>query len=488
MSEPWQLPARSLLAALVAGRLSGTELVRALLARMDALDPAINAVVARRDEAALEEAAILDRERAAGRLRGPLHGLPMTVKDSIEVAGLPATCGARSLADHRPLDDAESVRRLRSAGAVILGKTNVPAWAADLDTFNELHGRTANPWAPERSPGGSSGGAAAALAAGLTPLELGSDLSGSLRLPAHYCGVCSLKPSPGLVPLAGSLSGPPGRLQPADAWTLGPMARTAGDLALLFGVLAGADEADTVAWQLSLPPPPDRPLRVALWLEEGFCPPDTAIADALEAAARAWAAGGSAVLTTARPALDGEEIFGLHCRLMWAEMAWSLPEENFDYFVRRAGSRRRAPGDVDGPDALAAGLTLRHREWLHLREQRREVMRVWQDFFGDYDLALCPAAPTVAPLHDPRRLEQRTASIGGHEVPTLRSSFWAALANLPGLPSLTLPVGMDPATGLPIGAQLIGPRYADRTLLAAAAGLEAITGGFRPPPESPPAL
>lgn len=240
-------PAHVLLAGVRDGRWTASALVDIHLERIATCNPALNAVVALDASGARATASRLDAHWRRHGPVGPLHGLPMTIKDSIAVAGLPLVCGAPALRDHRPPVDAVAVARLRAAGAVILGKSNVPLYASDFQTFNEVHGRSNNPWAPDRTPGGSSGGAAAALAAGMTAAELGSDLAGSLRLPAHACGVASLKPSHGAVPLAGSLGGPPDAPPPRDLWVLGPLARTVADLVLLFEVIAGGDQAGTVA-------------------------------------------------------------------------------------------------------------------------------------------------------------------------------------------------------------------------------------------------
>src|SRR5690606_37586313 len=216
-------------------------------------NPALNAIVATDIEAARERARAADAALAAGESWGPLHGVPITIKDTFEVAGMPTTAGAKELRDHRPSSNAVAVQRLLDAGAIVFGKTNVPLYAGDLQTYNEVYGSTSNPWDLHRTPGGSSGGAAAALAAGLTALELGSDIGGSIRTPSHFCGVCGLKPSYGIIPSRGHIPGPPGTLSEADISVTGPMARSVDDLELALDILAGPDTPAAKGWRLELP-------------------------------------------------------------------------------------------------------------------------------------------------------------------------------------------------------------------------------------------
>jgi amidase len=475
------LAATDLLVAIRSQQVSASEAVSAHIARIEALNPSVNAVVSLRADAALAEAAALDLAQQRGEPGGALHGLPVTIKDSIEVAGLPATCGAPALRDHRPVADAAAVARLRAAGAIILGKTNLPPYAADFQTCNELFGRTSNPYALDRSPSGSSGGSAVSLAAGFAAAELGSDLSGSLRLPAHACGIASLKPSFGIVPLAGSLSGPPQRTSPVDVWVVGPMARTVADLELLMSVIAGPTDADAVGWQLSLHlPSAGRQLRVALWLDEAFCPVSTDVRRVLEHAAAALDSRTGVVVEQARPTLDAEPAFLVHCALMFGEMSAGLPDDVYEHLERRAGRARR-PGLDNVSDLQASGITSSHRDWLRASEERRRLRDLWASFFCRYDALLCPVAPSVAPLHDVRRLDQRTEAIDGRDYPALQHSFWASLASLAYLPAATVPVGQDPH-GLPVGMQVIGPWLGDLGVLRVARLLEAVTGGFQPPP------
>jgi amidase len=463
-------PARELLAELDRGSTTSETLVGACLARIDRLNPGLCAVVHVDREGALARARAADAELRSGRRRGVLHGLPITVKDSFEVAGMPATCGAEALRDHRPARDAGAVARLLAAGAIVVGKTNVPTWSLDLQTFNTMFGTTRNPWHPARTPGGSSGGAAAALAAGLVPAEIGTDLAGSLRIPAHWCGVAALKPTYGRVPVDGTLSGPPGRLRTPDLLVAGPMARTVGDLELLLGVLAP---------DIPPAPPLHPPLRVAVWDTVALCPADGDTRDVIAGVATALAAAGHAVDAAARPALDPAEAFRLFLQLLYGEMSASFPEPVYRSLRNAA---RGGPGDPWTPLTMMAwGAAQSHRDWLAAVEAREQLRLAWEQFFAGVDVLLAPVAPTPAPLHDPRPFEERTVTLGGRDYPYMQQSFWAGLATTVGLPAVVVPAGLTPA-GLPVGVQLIGTWGGEGALLGAARVVEALTGGFRPPP------
>lgn len=474
-------PATEILAALRAGRVTSESLVAAALARVAAVNPRLNPVVAVDADGALAAARAADAAARAGRFLGPLHGLPVTVKDCFEVAGLPATNGAPELAAHRPARHATAVQRLVGAGAIVLGKTNVPLYSSDLQTFNDLHGTTRNPWDPARTPGGSSGGAAVALATGIAALELGSDFAGSLRVPAHATGVCALKPGPGVVPTGGMLWPGPGVRRVPDLAVAGPLARSVADLALALDVLAGPAGADAAAWTLALPPArsPARALRVAAWLDDPLCPVDPAVGAVLEAVCAGLEAQGVALDRAARPALDAAAAFRDFFALLYGEMSAGFPEPVYRAFGRAA----RAPAAEWTPlAAMPAAVTQSHRDWLAASERRMGHAAAWDAFFGDHDALLAPVAPTTAALHDPRPFEQRTVRLGGRDFPYMQQAYWCALATVAGLPAVALPAGLA-ADGLPVGLQVIGPRHGERTALALAALAETVTGGFRAPPE-----
>ena len=279
--------ATSLLAALDRKDVGSEELLRACLARIERLYGLVNAVVTLDGERALEEARRCDAERARGDLRGPLHGLPVTVKDSFETEGLLTTSGGTpELMGHVPGRDADVVALLKAAGAVVFGKTNLSTQAMDIQTYNAAFGTTNNPWDASRTAGGSSGGSAVAMSAGLSALEVGSDLGGSIRIPSAFCGVFGHRPSYGIIPTRGHVPGPPGSLAAPDLETAGPIARSADDLDLAVRVLAGPDAAHAAAYRLVLPPPRRRGLseyRLAAWLDDPAAPGDAALRERLEA-------------------------------------------------------------------------------------------------------------------------------------------------------------------------------------------------------------
>lgn len=479
--------AGELLADLRAQRVTSEELLQAALDRVSTVNPLLNPVVALDSSGALERARAADRARAAGETCGVLHGLPMTVKDCIEVAGLPTVNGAGELRDYRPGRHAVAVQRLVDAGANVFGKTNVPPYALDLQTFNPVFGVTRNPWNVERSPGGSSGGAAVAVATGITSIEIGSDLAGSLRLPAHATGICALKPSYGVVPVAGALSGLPGRLRVPDLMVVGPMARTVADLGMLIDILAAAEGRDARAWSIDLPPP-DRPagrLRVAAWLDDDNCPVDAVVGDVLRQACRVLSAAGVALNEEARPRFDARACFGDFLRLMYAELSVGFPPALYRAFEMAA--RRGDGGDEwTALSLMPSAVTQTHRQWLGVSERREACRAAWDEFFASFDILITPVAPTTAPVHDHRPVEARTVQLGGRQFPYMQQSFWCALATLGGLPAVVIPAGIA-ADGLPVGLQMIGPYLGERTVLEFAALAEKLLGGFRPPPAGEPA-
>jgi amidase len=446
--------ATDLVAAVKAKEVGSRELLDHLLDRVDRFNPDLNAVVTLDVEGARAAADAADEATARGEDLGPLHGLPMTVKDCFETAGVRTTCGTPELTDHVPDTDAVTVARLKGAGAVVFGKTNTPAWTMDLQTYNPIFGVTSNPWDTARTTGGSSGGSAAALAAGLTPLELGSDIGGSIRNPSHQCGTFGHKPSYGIVPVRGHIPGPPGALTRADINVCGPMARSVEDLVLGMDVLAGPDEPESAGWRLDLSPAPAE-LRIGAWFDDPALPIDPEVATVLEAAVERL--GG--VDRTARPPLDageGVEVFGT---LIAAALS--------------------ALGEDDGQPGL------RHRDWLVLDETRQRQRRAWAELFRHVDVLLCPVFPVSAFPHqvddDPLGIISRTQRVGDQDVPHIHLISWCGLIGVSFLPSTVVPVGFTD-DGRPVGVQVVADFLQDRTALAAAAHLEAELGGFTPPP------
>ena len=342
------------LAALRAGEVGAAELLQAALKRTDRLDPTFNAVVARDASRAMADARAVDAARARGDTLGPLAGLPMTVKDAFDIEGLPASLGMASRLG-RPAREAEAVTRVRAAGAVVWGQTNVPAGSSDYQTFNALYGVTRNPWDPSRTPGGSSGGSAVAVAAGYTALEIGADIGGSLRIPAGYCGVACHRPSWGLIPQRGLA--PPGCVADYDLAVVGPMARSVRDLRLLMGVLAGLPEAPT---------PGVGDLRIGLWLDAPTFPLDTAVRAVLDGFAVRLEGEGVAVRPIASP-LPVRPLVSAYMTLMLAAISGDLNPAARIAFDLFRGPARIAEALGAGPLSWAHGVlgyTARHHEWL----------------------------------------------------------------------------------------------------------------------------
>lgn len=475
----------STLARLIRDReISAEALLEHFLARMERFNPALNAIVVTDLDAARRRAQEADAALAAGQLWGPLHGVPMTIKETFEVAGLPTTAGARNLRDYRSTTNAVAVQRLIDAGAVVFGKTNVPLYAGDLQSYNEIYGSTSNPWDLSRTPGGSSGGAAAALAAGLTPLELGSDIGGSIRTPAHFCGVFGLKPSYGVVPSRGHVPGPPGTLSRPDIGVMGPMARTADDLAMAFDILAGPDDDDAVGWRLELPPPRHTKLadyRIAAWLDDPACPVDTEIVQALSEVVARLRREGVAVDERARP--DGVELaasYQVFYTLLTAALSAGMPPKEFDKMRRVAEAAE--PEDQHYFTRFSRGITQRHADWLRTSEKRQRLRKAWEVFFRQYDLMLCPVVQTPAfPKNEHPAISDRILLVNGKPQPYMDIMVWVGLAGAAYLPAAVVPVGRT-SDGLPIGIQIIGPYLEDRTVLELARHIERLLGGFQAPP------
>ena len=351
--------ASELVDAVSAGTLSSRELLDHVAARIDTHNPALNAVVTLDLERAADAAAAADDAQARGEPLGPLHGLVITIKDVWETAGLRTTSGAPELRDYVPSVDAITVGRLRAAGAVIAGKTNTPLYASDHQTFNELFGQTNNPWDLNRTPGGSSGGAAAAVAAGLVALEHGSDIGGSIRVPAAFCGIYGLKPTWAVVPSRGHIPGPPGSLVEADVNSGGPMARSLADLALALDVIAGPLPEDAPAWQLALPDdnPPDRldGLRFGVTFDDDAYP----VASEVRAAIRAFvdrASDAGAAITEEPMPVSVAEAADTWNELVLPLIGSGLPEELYEALA----STSALPGDP--ASAIAGLLTARFRD------------------------------------------------------------------------------------------------------------------------------
>lgn len=437
---------------------SSRELTELLLARIDAVNPAVNAVVELRREAALQEAAAADQAIADG-VPGPLLGVPMTIKDSFNVAGLHTTWGNPAFKDYVADADATVVQRLKRAGAIIVGKTNVHFMLADFgQTANELYGVTNNPWDTTRTPGGSTGGGAAALSAGMTFLEYGSDLVGSIRIPASFCGVYGLKPSVEVVPLTGfQPPGPPAG--PSDMMymsAVGPLGRSARDLRTALSVTGGPEGQAAKAYSWTLSPPRHTRLedfRVGVVLDHEHAPVSSEVTTLLSNAVGALTRGGATVVEGWPEGVDPVrhyQSFGFHVQLFFAFQQ-------------------------TGEDLAKLSEVIDHET------QRMSARGAWSRYFNDIDVFVCPANFTPAFPNDSRPFAERTITTPEGERPYDNQPFWVSHASLPGLPAVVAPIGRTPG-GLPVGAQIVGPLYEDDTALTFAELLADVIGGYEPPP------
>ena len=482
--DPSYSSAAALIEGLASKAVSSRELVDHAIARIEAIDTKINAVVVRDFEAAREAAKLADDALARGERRA-LLGLPMTVKEQFNVAGLATSWGDPKSRDWRPSADAVTVARLKAAGAIILGKTNVPRQLSDWQSYNEVYGTTNNPWDLTRTPGGSAGGSAAALAAGFVPLELGSDLGGSLRAPAHYCGVFSHKPSLDLVPLrgAGGPGTPASLFIRSDLVVAGPMARSATDLALGLTVLAGPDEmADGIGYKLELPRARHgrlKDFRLMLIDSHPLCPTANSVMRAMDLLAERLTRSGCTV-SRASPLLpDLARTARIYGEILMASYGADLPADVRPFI--ESAAKALPPGD----DSLAAfrlrGLAMSHPDWIRANRVRDGLRQRWRSFFMDFDVLLCPVMPAPAFSHDhsPQRLRQ--LDVDGKQIPYDDLMVWASIATLFGLPATTAPIDRS-ETGLPIGVQIISGYLEDHTTIAFAELIEREYGGFVPPP------
>ena len=476
MDELLRRDATDMMAALSGKRISAAELLLAEVARYDKVNPAINAVVARDVERALEQARAIDDLRTRGEPVGLLAGLPMTVKDTFDVVGLPASSGLETLR-RRQAEDAAAVRHAKAAGAVIWGKTNAPVLAGDWQTYNALYGTTNNPWDVTRTTGGSSGGAAAALAAGVTALEIGSDIGGSLRVPASFCGVYSHKPTWSLVDQHGHVPPSPGSWSERDLNVVGPMARSARDLRLLLHVIeAGPLAAKAPAADL-------RQARIALWLDEPAFPLDPEVRTVVESFAAELAAAGAQVTPISAP-VHAPSLIAAYQTLLGAVLGEDMPESTIRGMARMRGlarwqmSRGAAPTSQWG---MILAYTATHREWMAADAVRARLRREIGGVFDRFDAILAPITPVTAFPHDHRPFARRRLKLSdGRVIPYVSMLNWIALATALHLPATAIPAG-PAASGLPVGVQLIGPLNGDAKTLALAQAIEENVRGFTAP-------
>jgi amidase len=471
-------------AALKAKQVSAVELAQDAIARIERHDAKINAVCVRDFARGLEAARAADAALARGETK-PLLGLPMTVKESYNVAGLPTTWGFPPQKDFRPPEDALSITRVKDAGGVILGKTNVPVGLGDWQSYNDIYGTTNNPYDLGRTPGGSSGGSAAALAAGYGPLSLGSDIGGSLRVPAFHCGVFAHKPTFGLAAPRGHTP-PPFPPLPLDRGmaVIGPMARSAADLSLLLDVIAGPDPLDTgVAYQLTLPRPRHNALkdfRVLVIDTDRVMPTSVSVHTAIEKLAGNLGKVGVTVARESPLLPDFAASSRLYMRMLMSFLGAFFPPETIARV--QAGAAQLRPDDTSLAAERLRGMVLSHRAWVLDEGAQGRLRAQWRELFKTFDAVICPIMPTPAYPHDhsPEQ-EMRRIDIDGKPYPYPDQLAWPGIATLPGLPATAIPVALSPE-GLPIGVQIVGPWLEDRTPLRLAELIEREFGGFVPPP------
>jgi amidase len=380
----------------------------------------------------------------------------MTVKESNNVEGLPTTWGSPAFAGWTAPTDAVAVQRLKAAGAVILGKTNVPPFLSDWQSTNPVYGRTCNPWDLSRSPGGSSGGSAAAVAAGMVPLELGSDIGGSIRVPAHFCGIFGHKPSYGIVPLRGH--SPPGLDGgPVQLAVVGPLARSAADLQLAMDVIAGPEPEEAKGYRLDLPPPRHADLadfRVLVIDQHPAAGVDGEIRGAIHALADRLDALGAPVARSSDLLPDLGAQHGVYMAILNAAISRGAPQ----------------------------GTTMNAHEWMNMLDAQVAFRRRWAALFEAFDVVIAPVLGVAAFPHvDEPDQTKRRMIIDGEEAPFFAQLAWPGVALLPNLPATVVPIAQTRG-GLPIGAQIIGPYLEDRTTIAFAGLVEREFGGFRAPP------
>ncbi len=481
MSDELTFSSARELAERVANRqISSVELTQHYIDRIERLDGAVNAVVVRTFDSALEEARAADEALARGESLGPLHGVPMTIKESYVMRDTPSTWGIPAYKDNVSATDGLAVKRFRKAGAVFLGKTNVPIDLADFQSYNEIYGTTNNPWNAECGPGGSSGGSAASVAAGFAALEAGSDIGGSIRTPAHFCGVYGHKPTWGIVPQEGHelFAGVPD----SDLSVCGPLARDAADLALALDVMAGPSEREAIGWKLDLPSPGFAnlsELRVAVWPTDEMAPVSAETADRVANVADKLAALGATVSDTARPDFDVRKAHMTYQSLLTAVMSSAQPAEGVPMMQKFAAGFAADDSSTEAVNARAA--VMLHRDWIRHNFRREKLRLAWDAFFKEWDVLICPQFSVPAIKHDHRPMTERTIEVDGAERPYFEPIFWAGLIIASYLPSTAFPTGPS-TTGLPIGLQAVCGPYRDHQSIEIARLIGEEIGGFTPPP------
>jgi amidase len=482
MSFPIHLkPATDLARMLRNRKISAQELLSACTGQMAQHNPALNAVVVADLDRAKKAAQAADRRLKQGKALGVFDGVPMTVKESFDWTGTPSTWGAPRFRDNIAGSDAVALSRLTGAGAVIYGKTNVPLMLADWQSFNEIYGTTNNPWDVTRSPGGSSGGSAVALATGMSALEIGSDIGASIRNPAHYCGVYGHKPTFGIVPMKGHAL--PGIVHPTDISCAGPLARSARDLEVMLKLMAGPDGIDARGLSLKLPAAPQRDFkdfRVAVMVTDPQSEVDLPLQDLIGKLGQFLTRKVKKISFEARPAFTTKEAFDVYIALLRSATSRRQTDEEFAFNAAKVSSF--APDDDSYLSNMLRAYVMPHRNWLMWNERRHQMRLLWDRFFDDWDVLLCPTAASAAFPHDHEgERHERTIEVNGKRVPTTDQLFWAGYSCGYYLPSTIAPIGLT-SQGLPGGIQIVTRQYADLTAIRFAQLIERDYYSFEPPP------
>jgi amidase len=463
------------------GELTSLEVVDAFLSQIYEYNPQLNAIVTVNDKNARERAKAADEALAKGELWGPLHGVPVTIKDHLATKGLKTTSGYPPLADYIPDYDATVVARLENAGAIILGKTNMPVLGIDFQTNNPIFGKTNNPWDLERTPGGSTGGGAAAVAAGLSPLEMASDIGGSIRIPSHFCGIFGLKPTENMVSAAGSTPGLPKKMFTSirHLFSIGPLARSIDDLKLAFSIIAGADLKDVNVPAIPIAYPKPRPLKALriAWTDHfpGVKVSNDTMA-AMKTFAEKLAAKGITVEKVNPPGFDFNDAWETYGNLMVMELGVYVPAPiRLTIYVFRLYKYMIFP--------------LSYKKYLKVLTRRDSLISKMEEFLSTYDAWLCPVAVTPAYKHimpdkllGPFPVYTKDMVVDGESVDYLiANGAYTTIFNITGNPVVVMPIGYT-QSGIPIGVQVVGARWQDARLLTVAEQLFKVGGAFKHPP------
>jgi amidase len=459
---------------------TSVDLTEQFIARIESLDGPINSVIVRRFDAARAEAVEADKAVTQGLERGPLHGVPMTIKESYVIADTPSTWGQEGFRNNVASEDGLAVKRFREAGAHFLGKTNVPIDLGDFQSYNSIYGTTGNPYDTSRTPGGSSGGSAAALAAGFSALEAGSDIGGSIRNPAHFCGVYGHKPTYGVIPMQGHELVP--GIPDADLSVCGPLARRAEDLHVALDIMAGPAPREAQAWRLELPAAKFtqlKGLRVAVWPSDELAPVAGEISDRVQLVADRLGQLGARVSDTARPDIDLARAHANYETLLTSVMTAAMKPEQVAAATAHAANF--AADDTSSAAVNARASVISHREWIRANTRREKLRRAWSAFFEEWDVLVCPQMATTAFPHDHSEQSGRTLTVGNTVQPYFQQLFWAGLIVNAYLPSTVFPTGLS-ADGLPIGLQAVCAPFQDHSAIEFARLITQEVGGFTPPP------